>query len=404
MLENPNNFYFWCVSGIAILVGLDTVIRLWTERHRLLRENLNDEDRAIVWRIVLFIAFPLLVLMELESTIKGVENFGGQIKDSTYGFLFYELTPVKLAGDLLIPALFSGEFVVLLFALCLLPSLAFRPHPFLATLVGYTVVFVFAYELFVEPLLSLTAFASSKWTLALSQNNAATLTPLIAIHITLALAFLMLLNNKAVRMWFSELSRPEATDKLKAAIFEFRNNDNSPMLLSKLGILYEQAGMFKQAKQQLKLLESQHPGNLYTLFLKAWLAHSKRKFKESKNYFLQASDVDDIPEELKAHLLAAAGCSAFALGEIVSAINLSERALKYDESYLVARMVKVDALLKLGKRDQAAKEILIAVHSGLTLNLENKIPLDVDVTVPLLDASKATTRQDSKMFEVISKN
>ncbi|MEZ4534026.1 MAG: hypothetical protein R3D26_03315 [Cyanobacteriota/Melainabacteria group bacterium] len=67
------------------------------------------------------------------------------------------------------------------------------------------------------------------------------------------------------------------------------------------------------------------------------------------------------------------------------AINLSERALELDESYLVARMVKVDALLRTGKKDQAAQEILIAVHSGLTLDLENKVPLDVETSFALLE-------------------
>ena len=54
MFDSPNNFYFWCVTGISVLVGVDTVLRLWTERHRFPKDDLSEEDRAMIWRIVVF--------------------------------------------------------------------------------------------------------------------------------------------------------------------------------------------------------------------------------------------------------------------------------------------------------------------------------------------------------------
>jgi hypothetical protein len=41
-------------------------------------------------------------------------------------------------------------------------------------------------------------------------------------------------------------------------------------------------------------------------------------------------------------------------------------------------MVKVDVFLRQGKREQAGDEILSAMRLGLTLELENKVPLDVE--------------------------
>lgn len=404
MFENPSNFYLWCVSGISVLVAFDTVMRMWTERHRLPKDDLNEDDRAMIWRIVLFIVFPLITLMELKATIAGVNNFGGTVDKFSYGLLWYEVSPEALTTTNLIPALFSGEFIILLMAICMLPSLLFRPHPFLATLTGYTVSFIFFVSLIVEPVLALVGVSGSKWSLAFALGAQEQIVPLLVVHACLAVAYLMIIQNKSIRLWFSELTRPEASDRLKSAIFELRKNKNSAMVNCKLGILYEKAGLTDQAKAHLKLLLSKHKGSIYTYFLNGLLAYKSRKFDKAKSIFLYASDLDGLSSELRSHMLGAAACASFAQGEITQSINLSERALDENESYLVARMVKVDALLKMGKKDSAAQEILIAVHSGLTLDLEDKIPLDIDLTFPLMEHVNADAKQDSKFFEVISKN
>jgi len=398
MFDSPNNFYFWCVTGISVLVGVDTVLRLWTERHRFPKDDLSEEDRAMIWRIVVFLIFPLITLMELNATEVGTRSFGGELSSWSYGMLWYEAYPSALAKSALIPALFSGEFFILCLALSMLPALFFRPHPFLATLIGYTVSFVFAVNLIIEPVIALTGMSGSKWYLALNEGAPEQIMPLAMLHLVLAVIYLMVIRNKSVRLWFSELTRPDASDRLKAAIFEYRATGDSARTLSKLGILYERAGLHRQAREQLKVLEKHHPTSLYTYFLKALVNYGQRKFDKAKAAFLYASDMaHDVAitgnglgasaetDKFRAQLLAAAACSSFAAGEIIQAINLSERALELDESYLVARMVKVDALLRTGKKDQAAQEILIAVHSGLTLDLENKVPLDVETSFELLE-------------------
>ncbi len=59
---------------------------------------------------------------------------------------------------------------------------------------------------------------------------------------------------------------------------------------------------------------------------------------------------------------------------------------------MVARMVKVDAYLKLGRKEQAAEEILVAMHSGMPLDLENKVPLDMDRTFESIVLVEETKR------------
>lgn len=405
MFDNPSNFYFWCVSGIAVLVGFDTILRLITERHRLQKDDLNENDRAMLWRAVVFLIFPLFTLMELKSAIIGTESFGGEAASATYGLLWYELIPGQLSQDLIIPALFSGEFVILFLALSFLPALLFRPHPALATLIGYTVAFIFSVSLIVEPVASLLfGFEDSKWALAMKMGAAEQLIPLMVIHAVAALFFLAIIQNKQVRLWFSELSRPNVSDRLKAAIFEYPKESNTARSIAKIGLLYQQSGLSGQAWEQLKVLEKEYQGSIYAYFLKALLQYNSRDFKGAKSSFLYASDLPGLTTKVKANLLAAGACSAFAKGEVIQAINLSDRSLEYDSDYAVARMVKVDALLKLGRKDQAANEILKAVHSSLTMDLDNKVPLDIEETFPLLEVDQSLVKQDSKMFEAISKN
>ena len=94
--------------------------------------------------------------------------------------------------------------------------------------------------------------------------------------------------------------------------------------------------------------------------------------------------------ELKASLLSAAACSAFAENDLIGALNLCERALEFDDGCVVARMVKVDVFLRQGKKEQAGDEIMVAMHMGLDLDLENKIPLQLENAYNMLVAMEET--------------
>lgn len=378
-MPDTNNVYLWCVAGVSLLVALNTVVRLWTERHRLLKDDLNDEDRALVWRVVIFLLFPLLILFELRSTIVATGLFGGTIEDWTYGMLWYEAVPTGLFSDkLMIPSLFAGEFLLGVMSLCLLPALLFRPHPFLSTLVGYTVAFVFGLNLVVEPILAMTGMADNKWHLAFTLGAPEQIAPLIAVHVFFAVIYLVVIRNSFVRMWFSDLTRPEASERLRVAIADCAVEPQSPRLTCRLGLMYDRAGLRRQAKRQLGVLKRTSKHSIYTAFLDAVMAYKRRKYDVARNSFSSASNYPGVDGELKASLLAASACSAFAHGDTTGALNLCERALEFDDACLVARMVKVDAFLKMGRKEQAAEEILVAMHTGLSLDLENKIPIDLD--------------------------
>jgi hypothetical protein len=84
---------------------------------------------------------------------------------------------------------------------------------------------------------------------------------------------------------------------------------------------------------------------------------------------------------LRATFLSAAACAAYAQGDIHGSINLSDRALEFDSDSIVARMVKVDAYLRLGKREQAGEEVLAALRLGSDFELECKVPLDAELTL-----------------------
>jgi hypothetical protein len=44
-------------------------------------------------------------------------------------------------------------------------------------------------------------------------------------------------------------------------------------------------------------------------------------------------------------------------------------------------MVKVDAYLRLGHKEQAGEEVLAALRQGLDFELEDKVPLDAEMTL-----------------------
>lgn len=392
MFPDPNNLSLWCISGVSLLVALDTSVRLWTERHRMSKDDLNDEDRSLIWRIVLFLVFPALTLIELRSTMVTCDLFGGQIQDWKYGLMWFEATPKGLSPEQLVLSLFSGEVAQAVLVVCLFATLLFRPHPFLATLIGYSACFTLGLNLVVEPFLAIAGLAGNKWELALSQTTATEQVPLIAVHAALAICFLLMVRNSRIRMWFSDLTRPDATDRLKAALTDHSTNPESARLTCRLGLMYDRAGLRRQAKKQLKSLKNNYRESIYTAFLDALMSYKRHNYSLACKQFTRASEYPEIDGELKASLLAAAACASFASGDTAGSLNLSERALEFDDGSMVARMVKVDAYLKLGRKEQAAEEILVAMHSGMPLDLENKVPLDMDRTFESIVLVEETKR------------
>lgn len=375
-----NDIYLWCVTGMAGLVAVNTLWRLWTERDRLLREDLTDEDRAFAWRIVIFLIFPLLNFLDLRSTVVACDLFGGYIKSWAYGFMWYHVQPMGLPADqLMIPVFFAGAALQMLLAIFLLPSLLFRPHPFLATLVGYTVAFVFGLNLIIDPVLSAVGMGSPRWQIVYNVLTAEQRTTLFAVHIVAAGLYVIVMVSQRIRLLFAGLSRPSASDQLKKALSDYRSRPDNPRLACRVGLLYDRAGLRRRAKTQLKKLKVTYPNSLYTFFLEAVLSYKRRDYHAARQAFLLSSDFPAVDGTLKASLLAAAACSAFAEDDIIGALNLSERALEFDDYCLVARMVKVDVFLRQGKKEEAGEEILLAMREGLTLDLEKKVPLDADL-------------------------
>lgn len=399
-----NQVYLWSVALLTTVIAVSTLYRLWSERYRLAKEDLNDEDRAFAWRLVVFVIFPLFVFLDLRATTVTTEFLGGFIKNFTYGIIWYEAFPAALQEKFITPAMFSGEVVQCVLALILLPALLFRPHPFLSTVIGYTAAFVLGLNFIAEPILSLVGFGGSKWTLAMSVGAANARLPLVLVHTAFAGLYLLVVRSARMRLWFSELTRPEASDELRRAISTWHASPESAKLAFRVGLLYDRAGLRRQARKLLSRLKSEYRHPLYANFLEGILAYRRREYKKARQAFLLTADFPPVDGELKATLLAAAACSAFADGELIQAINLSERALEFDDQCLVARMVKVDVFLRQGKKEKAGEEILVAMRMGLTLDLENKVPLDTDRAFECLISAEKTTAGDRTLVSSKRRN
>ncbi len=374
-----NEIYLWCVTGMAGLLALNTLWRLWTERERLGKEDLSDEDRSLAWRIVIFLIFPLLVYLDLRATVVSCDWLGGYIRSWSYGLFWYHAVPAALPDqNALLFVSFAGAFTQLILAVCLLPSLLFRPHPFLSTLIGYSCTFIFALNLILDPLLSLAGLGSQRWALAYTMGSVQDRLILLVVHLLAASIFLAIMLSQRIRLCFSGLSRPQASDELKKALSEWKARPDSARLMCRVGLLYDRAGLRRRSRRQLKKLIECYPDTLYSRFLEAVLAYRRRQYKLARQAFLLSSEFPGVDGILKASLLSASGCAAFADADITGALNLSERALEFDDACLVARMVKVDVFLRQGKKEQAGEEILFAMRLGLTLDLENKVPLDTE--------------------------
>lgn len=374
-----NELYLWLITAVVTIVGLNTVGRLWSERERLWRDDLQEEDRAFAWRVVIFLIFPLLTLVDLRATMVASQWLGGYIKSWSYGLFWYTAVPAGLPSEnLFAPVLFAGAAVQFILALSLVPALFFRPHPFLATIIGYTISFILALNVVIEPIISAVGLGGSRWNLFMQTATTTEKIWIFGAYTVLALVYFLALSNRNVRMWFVDLSRPQISEKLRDAAQLARREPNNPYLVARVSVLFLRAGMTGEAHKHAKRLRFLVPDSLYVPFVHGLLAYYKHDFKAARKFFVEASDSATIDTSSKGILLAAAACAAFAEGDNHNALNLSERALEFEESSVVARMVKVDVFLRSGHKEQAGEEILSAIRRGLDLNLDNKLPLDTD--------------------------
>ncbi|HNG74161.1 MAG TPA: hypothetical protein PLY72_06885 [Candidatus Obscuribacter sp.] len=378
------NFLSWCVTFACALLALDTVLRLWTERHRLTKEVLSDDDRAFAWKIVLFLVLPLLTLADLRATEVAASHFGAYLARPVYGLVWYQgdLSGLSSIHDMpsLFLVIFAGAITQILFALCLLPALAVRPHPFLATLLGYTIAFPLALNLVFEPLLSLSGMASlgaapRMETLVRAGVQAHYWTPLF-IQMGASLLYLLCILSPPVRQWFASLTRPQVSQELAECLRQWRGQKEDQELSCQVGLLYVKTGLLFKARNVLQSMKKQYPGSPYTDLLAGVLAFHRQKYQEARQAFEKVTNHPAVEGELRAQLLAAAACAAFAQQDLTAALNFADRALEFEDGCLTARMVKVDVYLAQGKKEQAAQEIFVAMHLGLEFDLKDKIPID----------------------------
>lgn len=398
-----HQFFSWCAAGIAVIVSLDTIIRLWTERHRLVKDELNDEDRSFVWRLVVFVVLPMLTLIDLRATDIAASMAGGYLADAAYGFIWYHGTLHGLAGASLSTVALvyaAGDFAQILFALLLIPALFFRPHPFFATFLGYTIAFTLGLNLVIDPILSMAGLGLPRWAeilkVGMADPHAAYLP--IAIQCGLTGLYLFFITSTAVRLWFSDLTRPQISQELHQCLERFeaglKDKELTDNLCLEVGLLYARAGLTRQAAKILKQMQSLYPASICTSFLKAMVAFQERKYRDARLAFVATSNWGGVDGELKASLLAAAACCAYAQEDIEGSLDLCERALEFEDACLTARMVKVDAYLAKGKKEQAAQEIMVAMHLGLDFDLKDKVPVDADRVFELMTGLPVTQLEE----------
>ena len=364
-------------SFILIGVACSTVYRLVKDRACLGRDELREDERSLAWRVVIFLVLPLIVALELRTTIITSEWLGGWVKDWSYGLLWFEAIPRNLPDvDLLIPALFAGVAVQFTLAVMLLPALLFRPHPFVATVLGYTIGAIFGFNLIVDPVISLMGGGNSRWQLAYTAVPRDQLMVVIGVYFLAAISFVLLTRNKAVRLFFADLSRPVVAEALRTALCESKAEPENSFQTCRLSVLLDRAGLKRQSMQEVRKLRRTAPGSLYLAFLEPYIYYRQRRYDSARTGFERAATYIGIPENLRAGFFAAAACSAFADGDTRRALNFCERALEFDAQCLVARMVKVDSYLRNGNKEQAGEEVMAAIRQGLDFDVEDKIPLD----------------------------
>lgn len=387
--------YLWTVSAIAAFLALSTLFRLAIKPSRIFSEELGDYDRAMVWQIVIFIVFPALNLLSLKATFAAIDYFGGYVQNWSFGMLWADCTPQGISNpDALACVYLAGPCLQLLFALALAPALLFRPHPFVVCLISYTICFIFALNLLLDPTMCALGLGGISWQVAYRFLSEPARNYLLAFNLSSALAFIAIFRSNSIRSFFAQLTRPVAFSALEIAKAQAQAFPHSAQLACRLALAYEQTGLLSQSYKQLKVMSKKFPETLWLPFLRGYLAYKKANYKLALASFSEASEMPIAQGKLRSYFLAAQACSAFAQGKKLDALNLAERALEFDDHAFVARMVKVDVFLADGKKDQAANEVLQFLSKGFgtrdflskdidgqASELKGKIPLDVEKTI-----------------------
>jgi tetratricopeptide (TPR) repeat protein len=332
---------------------------------------------------------------------------GGFVKEWGYGLLWYYAVPAGLTGTVHVEAVLLFAMVAqVLFALALLGGLLFRPHPFLAAVLGYASALVLGYVLVAEPLLALMSPAFSPWQLIFASGSVQDKLLVAGAAIATGGVYALVLNAHGTRVWFSGLTRPLAADELNCALVEANANPGSPYLACRLGLVYLQMGFTGQARSVWRALETLFPNSVYGPYLLALLSWQERKYGKACQEFVTCAHDPTVGGALRAQLLAAAACSAFGANNYRTALHWSGQALELDNNMLLARMVKADALMATGNKEQAAGEILQAASASSEADFELVVPLDTALVLKKIlqcqsraggkTASKEQAVQDSR--------
>jgi tetratricopeptide (TPR) repeat protein len=387
-----SKFYLGFITAVIVFISLDTLRRLYTERYRFSKEDLSEYDVSFGWRIVIFVICPLLNLLALWVSIVACQWFGGYVKALNYGLLWYQVIPGELASkhDLLL-VLFSGELAQIFFVLLAMLALFFRPHPFLSMIITYSCAFVLGINLIADPLLSTIDLGSAHWQTIINNSNSQQLTVFIVAHLLFACVYLAILKSERVAMLFARLIRPMAVERLQNFLAEMQSTNSStknlsqPVLASNLILLYEAAGLKQSADRKLRIIKKQYTG-ISVFFTEAYINYCRHKYKVAGKLFMAAADAC-VPEidRLKSMLLAAAACCAQMNQNYEDALNLVERSLEFDHYSPMARIIKMDILLRQGKEKRAAEELKTFMWEGLNQNIEQSVPIDWNQALKLIN-------------------
>lgn len=390
-VQDLTHYLLFAVNLTASWLAVSTLWKVVGSRQSLCSESLSQDNRRLLWRVVFFLIFPLSNALKAFATQSVVRAMGGEASFSNWG-LYYYLIDIQDAqnwstGQSLF-ALLSGEIVLFAFLLALLPVFLLRPNPWFSTLLGYATVFLFAYSLICIPVLSALGVTFGPWSEIASTMHLKSKTAiLLGLNASMLFLVLATANLKAVRSWFSKLSRPVANERLQEVVSSIESSEisaDSPNSICRLAHLYHLAGLTKESQEHLKKLNTKYGTSLYTAFLNATLAYHLKKFDYARKEFLNIANSPDLVSEnkLKADLLAAASCASFAQGKARSAFRLCLKALQEDRTCLLAQLIKVDTLLATGKFSRLEMEnhtLLYEVDPQKAL--DEIVPLDFNKTI-----------------------
>ena len=401
---DPNLIFAYLTSAVAIFVLSDCLIKLYTERHRLIKEELNNDDLIYASKLAFFIALPLVAFIDLRATEIVASYLGAQVTGVTYGFIWFnaDLSDIfaSVKEPYLLPTLFAGSLTQIALALLLLPALAFRPHPLFSAVVAYLAAFLLGYNLLADPLLGLIGQGVPRFAYLahrLTQSPDAISIYIASLYAISALVYIAILKSNRVRLWFSGLTKPALAQKLRIILKEARTQaahtegTRHDLSLINMGLLYLRAGMNSRVRGILKEVKADAALSLEYALLDGLLAFNKQRYSKARKCFEAANALVDNPP-LKSRLLAAAACSAFAAGDTKAALDLADRSIGFDDTCIVARMVKVDVYLCRQDKEACAQEIMVAMHMGLELDLKDKVPISIDEALALMAQEQAKVR------------